>query len=59
VEEIFEDVEMLPQIRVKYLGVIQFVFHVLQLLPLRFTEWNLCCNRKSRRKHDLKSMDLP
>jgi len=34
-----------------YVGVIQVVFHVLQLLPLRFTQQNLCCTNKSTIKY--------
>jgi hypothetical protein len=33
-------------------GVIRFNFHVLQLLPIRFTQQNLCC--KSMMKHQQK-----
>ena len=29
-------------------GVIKFTFHVLQLLPMRFTQPNLCCISKSK-----------
>ena len=37
-----------------YVGVIRFVFHVLQLLPIRFTEQNLCCIGKSTMKYQQK-----
>ena len=29
-----------------YVGVIWFVFHVLQFVPIRFTQQNLCCISK-------------
>ena len=35
----------------RYVGVIWFVFHVLQLLPIRFTQQNSCCISKSMIKH--------
>jgi hypothetical protein len=34
-----------------YVGVIGFGFRVLQLLPIRFTQENVCCINKSRMKH--------
>ena len=43
---------------VRYMGVTHFVFHVLQLLPSRFTQRNLCCISKFAMKHQQKS-DLP
>ena len=47
---------------IRYVGVNWFVFHVLQLLLIRFTQQNSCCIRKSSMKHlqkpDPKS-DLP
>ena len=46
----------------RYVGVIWFVFHVLQLLPIRLTQQNSCCISKSLMKHlqrlDRK-LDLP
>ena len=35
----------------RYVGVIRFLFHVLHILPIRFTEQNLSCIRKSTMKH--------
>lgn len=32
-------------------GVFEFVFYVLQLLPIRFMQRNLCCICKSMTKH--------
>ena len=32
---------------IRYVGVIWFIFHVLQLLPIRFAPKNLCCISKS------------
>ena len=32
-------------------GVLQFVFNILQLLSIRFTQRNLCCFSKSMMKH--------
>ena len=43
---------------VRYMGVIRFEFHVLQLLSIRFTQQNLCNISKSIMKHHQKS-DLP
>ena len=33
------------------MGVIWFIFHALQLLPIRFTQQNSCCISKSIMKH--------
>ena len=33
------------------MGVVQFVFHVLKLLLIVFTQRNLCCISKSTMKH--------
>ena len=33
------------------LGVIWFVFHILHVLLMRFTEQNLCCISKSTMEH--------
>ena len=46
----------------RYVGVIRFVFHVLQLLLIGFTQRNLCCISISTMKHQHKShskLDLP
>ena len=40
-----------------YVGVIWVVFHVLQLLPLRFTQQNLCCTNKSTIKHHQNTLE--
>ena len=39
----------------RYVGVIQFVIHVHQLLPVRFTQQNLYCISKFTLKHQQKS----
>ena len=39
---------------VRYVGVIQFLFQVLQLWPVRFTQQNLCWSSKSIMKHHQK-----
>ena len=40
------------QISWRYIwALIRFVLHVLQLLPIRFTLWNLCCISKFMMKH--------
>ena len=47
---------------IRYVGVIWFLFHVLQLLPIRFTQQNSCCINKSTIKHLQNSnwhLDLP
>ena len=31
---------------VRYVGILRFIFHVLQLLPIRITQLNMCCIRK-------------
>lgn len=38
----------------RYVGVIHLIFRVLQILPLKFTQQNLCYNNKSKMKHQLK-----
>jgi hypothetical protein len=38
-------------VSLRYAGVIWFIFHVLQLLPIRFTQQNLCCINISMMKH--------
>ena len=35
----------------RFVGVIKFVFHVLQLLPIIFTKQNYCCTSKPIVKH--------
>ena len=40
---------------VKCVGVIWFLFHALQLLPVRFTQQNSCCSSRSTTKHMQKS----
>ena len=42
--------EMSVWVSVRYMGVIWFVFHVLQLLPVRFTQMNVCRISKSTMK---------
>ena len=39
----------------RYVGVIRFALHVLQLLLIRFRQWNLYCTSKSPMKHTQKS----
>lgn len=39
---------------IRYLGLIVFSFHVLQLLPIRYTQWKLYCKSKSRMTHQQK-----
>ena len=39
----------------RYVGVIWFIFNVLRLLSIRFTQPNLCCISKSMMKHEQKS----
>ena len=36
---------------IRYVRVIWFIFHVLQLLPIRFKQQNVCCNSKSTMQH--------
>ena len=36
---------------IRYVGVIWFLFHVLQLLPIRCTQQNSCCISKSTMKN--------
>jgi hypothetical protein len=36
---------------IRYVGVIWFISHVLQLMPIIITQPNLCCSRKSTMKH--------
>ena len=46
----------------RYVDVIQFVYHVLQLLLIRIRERNLCCISKSTMKHQSnlnRKLDLP
>ena len=38
-------------IHLRYVGVIQFVFYVLQLLQIIFHVTKLCCSSKSLMKH--------
>ena len=38
----------------RYVCVIWFDFHVLQLLHIRFTQWNMCCISKCMMKHQQK-----
>jgi hypothetical protein len=45
-----------PTSILRCVGVIQFVFHVLQLQPIRFTQRNLCCNNNSLMKHQQNCM---
>ena len=45
-------------VQLRYEGVMWFVFHVLQLLPIKFTQQNLCCISKSIMKH-MQKLDLP
>ena len=40
-----------------YVGIIWFVFHVLQLLSIRFTQQNLCCIRKFMMKYIQKRIE--
>ena len=35
----------------RYVGVSWFVFHVLQLLPITFTQQHSCCNSEFMMKH--------
>ena len=35
----------------RYVGVIQFFFHIFQLLKIIFTQQNLCCINKPTMKH--------
>jgi hypothetical protein len=41
----------------KYVGVIWFVFHGLQLLPINFPHQNSCCINKSIMKHLLNRIE--
>ena len=38
-------------VTIRYVGVIWFAFHILQLLPIRITQQNACCISKSTMKH--------
>ena len=42
--------------KVSHVGDITVCFHVLQLLPIKFTQRNLCCISKSTMKYQ---SDLP
>ena len=42
---------------VRYVGAIRFVFHGLQLLPIKFTQCNLCCIIKSTIEYQRKSSE--
>ena len=44
-------VTFLIRTSIRYVCVIWFVLHVLQLLPVRFTQQYLCCTNKSMLKH--------
>jgi hypothetical protein len=42
---------LMCEVAVMYVGVIRLIFHVLRLLPTKFTQQNLCCISKSTMKH--------
>ena len=42
----WKDVIGLLRAALRYVGAIRFVFHVLQLLPIRFTQQHSCCISK-------------
>ena len=44
-------VEPVVMHHLRYRGVIWFMFHVLQLLPIRFTQQNSWCINKPTMKH--------
>lgn len=41
-----EGAEVYSSYGIRYVGVIWFVIHVLNLLPIRFTQRKFCCIRK-------------
>ena len=45
-------------IYIRYVDVIWFIFHVLKLLPIRFTQPNSWCINKSMMKY-MQKPDLP
>ena len=45
----------LAYFEVTYVGGIRSIFHALQLRPIRFTQWSLCCNYNFTMKHQPKS----
>ena len=43
------------EFKIRYVGAIRIVLHVLQLLAIRFTHRNLCCIGKSTTRHRKKA----
>ena len=47
----YEEWMQRKKIHLRHVGFIWFIFNVLQLLPIRFTQQNSCCISKSMMKH--------